>query len=128
MTLHGQCLCGAVEVEVDDSKNPVDVAACSLVSILDSADVKITGATKDYEDTNTASGKSLVRTFCPNCGSPLGSTSPNYAGKLLLNYGVFAQQHAGKYPKPVNEIFCKNRSAWETPVEGAAQAETVPQH
>ncbi|EPQ27382.1 uncharacterized protein PFL1_04921 [Pseudozyma flocculosa PF-1] len=136
MTLHGRCLCGKVKVEVDDSKEPVTTALChctnclstssgvaSVVSILSEDSVKLSGTIKQYEDKTTSSGKALTRSFCSECGSPVSSVSPNFPGKVVLKYGLFGQDHAGKYPKPGVEIYCKNKNPWEPSIEGVKSLE-----
>lgn len=35
------------------------------------------------------------------------------AGKAVIKYGVFAQENAGKIPKPVAELYNCHRNTWE---------------
>jgi hypothetical protein len=87
MRIDGSCACGAIKVEGE--ADPADVSICHCtdcqtgtgsafrVSVLvRGKDFKMTGTPKDYLKLTADSGTPRIQAFCPNCGSPIYSTSP----------------------------------------------------
>jgi hypothetical protein len=87
MRIDGSCACGAIKIEGE--ADPADVSICHCtdcqtgtgsafrVSVLvRGKDLKMTGAPKDYLKLTADSGTPRIQAFCPNCGSPIYSTSP----------------------------------------------------
>ena len=132
----GECLCGQITVSMPrDALHATDrslLCRCkncrqsggSLASIsviaAESA-VKTTGHPRIYQDSKTDSGKSIQRTFCGNCGSPIYTASPSMPGVQIVKLGLFDE-----IPKPSMELFCKARPSWDKPIDGAKQFDTVP--
>lgn len=44
---------------------------------------------KIYEDSNTATGNTIQRNFCSNCGSAIFTKSPKAPGKVFLKATLF---------------------------------------
>ncbi|KAF8649258.1 hypothetical protein AX16_005911 [Volvariella volvacea WC 439] len=84
--IRGQCLCGDIAYELDDER-PFTFVLCHCINCR-----KVSGSAfmanaffkpesvrivrgkdkvKEYHDSNTTSGRTLIRSFCPRCGSCL---------------------------------------------------------
>ena len=87
MRIDGSCACGTITLEGE--ADPADVSICHCtdcqtgtgsafrVSVLvRGAAFKMTGTPKDYLKLTADSGTPRIQAFCPNCGSPIYSTSP----------------------------------------------------
>jgi hypothetical protein len=87
MRIDGSCACGTITLEGE--ADPADVSICHCtdcqtgtgsafrVSVLvRGASFKMTGTPKDYLKLTADSGTPRIQAFCPNCGSPIYSTSP----------------------------------------------------
>lgn len=131
----GKCLCGQITVSISKetfANGIVTTCHCkncrqgsgstgSISLIVPNSTVTITGQPKIYEDSNTASGKTLQRAFCSHCGSPIYTTSLNAPGFYVLKLGLFDE-----IPKPSMETYCRSRVSWKKPVDDAKQFETMP--
>jgi hypothetical protein len=87
----GGCLCGAVRYEVDwpplgqvtcSCRNCQKQAgsALSVVLVFAREAVRVTGELKTYLDRG-ASGQTIYRRFCPDCGSPVLTDTPRAEAK-----------------------------------------------
>jgi hypothetical protein len=87
MRIDGACACGTIKIEGE--ANPADTSICHCtdcqtgtgsafrVSVLVRGSAfKMTGTPKDYLKLTADSGTPRIQAFCPNCGSPIYSTSP----------------------------------------------------
>ena len=96
--IEGGCLCG--QARYSGEAEPVFQAVChckncqkqagtaySIVIGVPEAAVTLTGATKTYHDTGD-SGGAVDRHFCPDCGSPLYSSSPTAPGLMIIKAGT----------------------------------------
>ena len=92
MRIDGSCACGTITIEGE--ADPADVSICHCtdcqtgtgsafrVSVLvRGASFKMTGQPTDYLKTTADSGTPRIQAFCPNCGSPIYSTSPGEGGR-----------------------------------------------
>ena len=127
----GKCLCGQISVTIPrDALNKSEstgICYCkncrqtggSLAVIhvfLPETDVKIQGKPKLYQDKNTASGNTLERFFCGDCGSSIYGKTPS------MPPGTVAVQAGGLFdqvPKPGICVFSNQRQTWDQPIEGA---------
>lgn len=93
-TRDGGCLCGAVRYSVDWP--PIAVATCSckncqkqagsalsVIAVMPSAALRITGALTTYTDT-AERGKDVYRKFCGVCGSPVVTETPETTEQGLV--------------------------------------------
>jgi len=131
MTLQGACNCGAIKVTIPDDVQPAfcrcmncrkqSGALGTYVALVADEDVTVTGSPKAYEDPGAESGKLLHRWFCGNCGSPVMSTTEVAPGKKFIKMGLFDE-----IPKPVIEVYCRNKPEWEPFVEGTHRTPGAP--
>jgi hypothetical protein len=87
MRIDGRCACGAIIIEAEADPANVSIFHCTdcqtgtgsafRVSVLvRGSTFKITGTPKNYLKLTADSGTPRIQAFCPNCGSPIYSTSP----------------------------------------------------
>ena len=127
MKVDGACHCGniAFEAEVDEGK--VLVCHCADCQTLsgsafrtiafgpDSAFRLLRGKMQVYVKT-AESGNKREQTFCPQCGSPVYSTSPGAGPKLLgFRVGVLSQRNL---LKPHKQIWCQSAQDWTADIDG----------
>ncbi|EKG20600.1 Glutathione-dependent formaldehyde-activating family GFA [Macrophomina phaseolina MS6] len=92
---------------------------CSINYVVDTGDFGITDthlSLKEYCDTNTASGRRVMRRFCGDCGSPVSTESSNIQGKLFVKASLFDD-----LSKPCTEVFTDRRESWASPIKDAQQ-------
>lgn len=97
-TIHGHCLCGHVAYEYDGVVGPANYCHCedcrrctgSAFNIgvrLERARFRVTrGSPKGFAKRGD-SGSELTRHFCPECGSPLFTSSPKHAEHIYVKAG-----------------------------------------
>ncbi|KAE8227980.1 hypothetical protein CF326_g7105 [Tilletia indica] len=153
MPLKGACLCKAVQVEVADDFLPLRFSMCfcqncatahsapgCLVAGMLTKFLKISGPLSTYRDTNTDSGKAVMRAFCTSCGTPVRSWPEGNTDVTALRAGLFAMSTPNVslsndmasatspagfvFPQPVEELFTERRNEqfpWLAAQEGAKQ-------
>ncbi len=93
-TRTGGCLCGHVRYTVASDLLAVVVCHCrncqkqagsalSVVAVAPLDAVTVTGTLKIYEDKGT-SGQTVYRNFCPDCGSPVLTDTPQARGQGMI--------------------------------------------
>jgi len=125
MTMTGGCLCGSVRYDV--AAEPVVTLICHCthcqkqsggafsVNIgVPAAAVTVQGELKTYLDKGD-SGRSVVRRFCPECGSPIFSEIAAAPGMLLIKAGSLDDASG---VQPAVEYFCDSAQPW-VKLEGA---------
>ncbi|KAL4935182.1 hypothetical protein BDV06DRAFT_217604 [Aspergillus oleicola] len=126
----GHCICGNIKLSLKEQ--PPNSLRCycgncarsgggsSINYVVDEPECAIEDANaslKTFHDTLTASGNTVERQFCVNCGSPVVTRSPKYPGKALIKASLF-----DTIAPPSMEVFTARRDKWQPPVEGAKQA------
>ena len=98
-TLAGGCLCGAIRYTIAAPVTALRACHClncqkasgtggSVNAVVPSDSFRITkGETKKYDDSATASGRTLSRHFCGNCGSPIYSHRNPNPGFVVVRAG-----------------------------------------
>ena len=95
MSTTGNCLCGAIEIKLNEA--PSEIIACYCTScqkatggtasyniIQPDSDSEITkGTTKVFKEI-ADSGSNLERHFCGDCGSPIYSVTESYKGLKIF--------------------------------------------
>jgi hypothetical protein len=132
MKIDGACHCGNItfKAEVDESKVVVcHCADCQTLSgaafrtvafAPDSSFELLSGEMKVYVKT-AESGNKREQTFCPECGSPVYSTSPGDGPKLLgLRVGTIRQRDR---LKPSKQIWCGSAQDWIGELESVPKIE-----
>ena len=85
--IDGACHCGTIRIEGEADPDKTQICHCTdcqtgtgsafRVSVPVSGDTfRMTGAPTSYLKTTADSGNPRVQAFCPNCGSPIYSTTP----------------------------------------------------
>ncbi|RHZ46075.1 GFA family protein [Aspergillus thermomutatus] len=79
-----------------------------------------------YKDKDTASGNTLLRSFCSNCGSPLfiSSKSLEY-NAVTVTSGTMNLGPSKSEWEPKMEVFCMRRREWLAPMEGTEKRDTM---
>lgn len=129
MKIDGACHCGNVAFEAEIDEDKVIVCHCTDCQTLsgsafrtvafapDSSFRLLRGKMKVYVKTGE-SGNKREQTFCPECGSPVYSTSPGDGPKLLgLRVGAIHQRDS---LKPSKQIWCGSAQDW------VGELESVP--
>jgi len=133
MAIEGTCLCGAVNIKVDEEKNEQIICHCTdceqtsgsafSTNILpkDSA-LHISGPISRYVS-KAASGRDVTRTFCSVCGSPISHKSAAFGDATAVQTGNLYQYY--KDAKVVAELFTKDRWVAFQPISGANQEKAM---
>ncbi len=133
--IEGGCLCGAVRYR--SAAEPVMVAVChcrncqkqagsafSIIVAVPADSLAVRGETKTYVD-HGDSGNTVLRIFCPQCGSPLISDveSPGAAGLRFIKAGTLDDP---SWLAPGIHVWCRSKQPWVTIDPGAPQFATNP--
>ncbi|KAJ7617962.1 Mss4-like protein [Roridomyces roridus] len=128
----GSCLCGQTTIELASTFAEQIVCHCtdcrqtsgsafSTNVLAPKKDVTITGPVKEY-NIKAASGNTVTRVFCDNCGSAITHLTPAFGDAQAIQTGNFAD--FANIPISV-ELFVKDRWTGIAPVEGAAQMQRM---
>jgi hypothetical protein len=115
----GGCLCGKVRYSANADPAFVGVCHCrdcqkrsggafSVVIGLPTAALSVQGETSSYRNTGD-SGKSLVHSFCPACGSPIVGEAEVMPGVSMINVGTLDDP---SWVKPAMQIYCDSAQPW----------------
>jgi len=115
----GSCLCGEVSYDVDAEPMFMGVCHCKdcqkatgsafeAVVGIPEAGLSMKGSPKTFS-TMGASGKTLTRSFCPQCGSTMMSRAESMPGVVMLTTGPMDD---GAQFKPTMELFCSSAQPW----------------
>jgi hypothetical protein len=118
-TQSGGCLCGAVRYRVNTTRSRALVCHCrdcqkqsgsafSLLLALPAADVTLDGALASYECRGD-SGRVVQRRFCPRCGSPVLSVSPDQPERVAIKAGTLDEPER---LTPRLHIWCERALPW----------------
>ncbi|OSS44785.1 hypothetical protein B5807_10673 [Epicoccum nigrum] len=94
----GRCNCASIKVSIPEMPKESIICYCancrragsapgSIIHMLDKSEVTIDdskGTLKSYRDGDTKSGNTIIRQFCSNCGSPIGSMLSEDSPKIFL--------------------------------------------
>jgi hypothetical protein len=83
-------------------------SAFETVMAFPSANVNIQGELKTYEDKGD-SGKTVLRRFCPNCGSGIMAEAELWPGLAIVLVGGFDDPSIFT---PSMEIYCSSAQPW----------------
>jgi hypothetical protein len=127
MATTGHCLCGSIRYEFDGTPAMTGVCHCkncqrqagsafsTLAAVPRSAFRFTAGEPALYEDADTASGNTVQRFFCGNCGSPIYSAVPSSPDLLFLKTGTFDDTSAFQ---PQFQVWCDSKQNWVKLEEG----------
>jgi hypothetical protein len=118
--LTGGCLCGAIRYTVSAPVSGLRVCHCthcqktsgtgsSVNAVIASSDFRLTqGAPKCYA-TKADSGRTLLRYFCGDCGSPIYSQREASPERMVVRAGTFDDSSAMKVTA---NIWTKSARPW----------------
>jgi hypothetical protein len=122
MKIDGACHCGQIRIEGEAEPEKTTICHCTdcqagsgstfRVSVpVAGATFKMTGEPKTYLKTTSDSGNPRLQAFCPNCGSPIYSTSPGEGTQpfYMLRVGILRQREAFA---PRRQIWCRSAMPW----------------
>ncbi len=123
----GQCLCGDIRYEFDGDPAMTGVCHCrncqrqagsafsTLAGVPKSSFRFTAGEPKLYRDSDTASGNTVERYFCGNCGSPIYSAIPDQPDMVFLKTGTLDDTSGFQ---PQFHVWCDTKQNWVSLDEG----------
>ncbi len=127
MPVTGQCLCGAIQYELDNPPAMTGICHCkNCQRQAGSAFSTLAGVPKSefhirkgeptlYVDQDTTSGSPVERWFCGNCGSPIYSALESQPDSIFLKTGTLDDTSDFK---PQFQAWCDSKQNWVTLEEG----------
>ena len=133
MKVTGQCHCGQIAYEAEVDPGTVRVCHCTdcqrltgtafrtNIASLPGTFVLKRGAPKIYIKT-AESGNKRAHAFCPECGGPIYSTSPEPDPQAYgLRVGSIDQR--AEFSAPARQIWCRSALPWSMDLSGIARHE-----
>ncbi len=117
----GSCLCGHIKYEYTGEPGPSSYCHCSdckkvtgsafIVSVRFETDFFsiITGNSTKSHTKIADSGNSITRDFCPNCGSPIFTKSPNNPEHIWVRAGTL---NDSSFIKPAHQSWTDSKVDW----------------
>ena len=132
--LKGSCLCGAVRFSVSQPVTELRACHCvhcqktsgaagSVNAVLPASAFKITRGTPKRYAAKADSGRTLMRYFCGDCGSPIYSHRETTPETVVVRAGAFDN------PPPMTigtHIWTKSKRPWATIDPSCKQLEGQP--
>lgn len=118
--IHGACLCGHISYEYQGSVGPANYCHCqdcrrctgSAFNIgvrLDRAQFRLASGTLKSFTKRGDSGTQLTRHFCPECGSPIFTSSPNHPDHIYVKAGTLDDP---TLVKPTHQNWLVSKVPW----------------
>jgi hypothetical protein len=134
MKVEGGCYCGAVRFEAEG--DPLMAVQChcrecqhisgggpNYTMAMPEAGFKYTkGAPKQF--TRSDLDNPVTRDFCGDCGAPLLTRVPAFAGALFLKAGAFDDPK--QFGMPQAAIFCTDKQPFHAVPAGVAEFDGMP--
>jgi hypothetical protein len=133
MKVNGACHCGFITVEAEADPEKVTICHCTdcqtgtgsafRVSVpVPGASFKMTGTPTGYLKTTADSGNPRVQSFCPQCGTPIYSTSPGEGVQpaYMLRVGILAQRDQ---LAPKKQNWFRSARPWVTAIDAVLKNE-----
>ena len=133
MKVTGACHCGQIAYEAEVDPATVRICHCTdcqkLTGTVFRAGIpslpgtfKLTNGSPKLYIKTAESGSKRVHAFCPECGTPIYSTSaepnPSVYGLRLGGLDQRAQ-----FAPPLRQIWCRSAIAWSMDISNVAQSE-----
>jgi len=121
MKITGGCHCGQITYEADIDEDKIGICHCTDCQVLSGSAFRtvvftigdcfnlLTGKLKIYTKI-AESGAERIQTFCPNCGSPIYSTSTSDIDRQYSIRLGTVNQRDGMVPK--FQIWCRSSQSW----------------
>ncbi|EME85696.1 uncharacterized protein MYCFIDRAFT_161338 [Pseudocercospora fijiensis CIRAD86] len=133
-TYKGSCLCGSISIVLTLDKDlysepnghlchclncrKFSGGPAAMCFITPTKTVQLTDSKKTlkvYQDSNTGSGRTVPRSFCSACGSPVGCVPTLMDERVsIVTLGLF-----DKVPAPCFECYTSQRLPWSPPAADA---------
>jgi hypothetical protein len=118
--IHGRCLCGHVAYEYRGSVGPANYCHCedcrrctgSAFNIgvrFERAQLTFLSATPKGFTKRGESGTELTRHFCPECGSPIFTSSPKHPDHVFVKAGTL---HDPTLVRPAHQSWVSSAVSW----------------
>lgn len=131
--LTGQCLCGNVKFEADGDIammgnchctdcQQVSGSAFATLVFMNEENVKIEGELKSF-DHKVDSGNTLIKEFCPRCGSQMFGKNAARPGSLALKAGSINEK---EQIKPQFNVFASRKLDCVTLDDNIPAFDTMP--
>ena len=119
-SLTGRCLCGAIQYTVGQPVRELRACHCtdcqkasgaagSVNAVLPASAFQITKGKPKRFDAKAASGRTLHRFFCGDCGSPIYSQRESTPGMVVVRAGTL---DSGEGMKITAHIWTKSARPW----------------
>ena len=119
-TIHGRCLCGYVLYHYSGPVGPANYCHCedcrrctgSAFNIgvrLEAAGFRVVEGTTSGFTKRADSGSELTRHFCPQCGSPLFTSSPKHPEYVYVKAGTLDDPTA---VRPTHQSWVASAVSW----------------
>lgn len=135
MKVDGRCHCGFITFEAEINPEGVWLCHCTDCQTLSGsafravapsrqgAFVLLSGEVKNYVKIGT-SGARRLHGFCPECGTPIYSTTESDGAKVYnLRVGTLAQR---RDLTPRIQIWCRSALPWTSDIKSSERFETGP--
>ena len=131
MRIDGSCHCGRITYRAEIDPEKVYLCHCSDCQAISGSPYRwavstpaenfelLTGEPKTYVKQTADSGVTNHQVFCPDCASPLYSTSLRDGPRMLnIRLGTVRQRHD---LGPRVQSFCRSAQGWATDLGGVAR-------
>ena len=133
-SLTGSCLCGAIRYTIDAPVSELRACHCthcqkasggagSVNAVVPGAAFKLTQGTPRRFDAPAASGRTLHRYFCGDCGSPVYSQRPTTPDFVVVRAGTLDSPHDAKITL---NIWTRSAQKWAYIDPASKQVEGQP--
>jgi hypothetical protein len=121
MKVDGACHCGYITIEAEADPEKTTICHCTdcqngtgsafRVSVpVPGATFKMSGEPTSYVKTTADSGNPRVQAFCPRCGSPIFSASPDPGPKVyMIRVGTIRQRDSFA---PKVQVWSRSKQGW----------------
>ena len=134
-TIRGRCLCGHVLYHYSGSVGPASYCHCedcrrctgSAFNIgvrFNSADFHIVSGTPKGFTKQGESGGELTRHFCPDCGSPIFTSSPKHPDYVYVKAGTLEDPTV---VKPTHQSWVASAVSWSQIDQGIGSFTKSPE-
>lgn len=133
--IEGSCLCGQVTYS-SSAEEPAMMVVCHCADcqkqsgtaystnvLVPTSSISFEGESRAQYIVNGASGETVTRNFCKNCGSPLTTELPAFDNLAAVKAGTLSDS---SWVKPGVQIWCDNAQPWRTLDETIAKAPGNP--
>lgn len=133
ITFTGACLCGQVRYSARTQRVSTMVCHCracqrqsgsafSVILAVPRADLSWQGELHTHAH-QADSGRTVLRRFCPDCGSPVLTESPQRPAMAFIKAGTLDEPARFQ---PALHLWCEHKQPWVTVPEGIPCLATQP--